>query len=496
MQARTADRFQLDGAEMFEALEGRQLLSGDLPFVQYYPEGFASGRVSEFVPMTNPNDAPAAYELWARYETGERDQLISRGEIEPGSRGGVTVTDARAPGSMLVRRGTPYALELRSSAPISATLSHYDFDVSIGEAFTAGASTDWSFAQAERDDSTTRDFVVVYNTSDDAAVVSMTLIGDDSRVFRYSHTIEGRRRGGWSLNDLPGLASGSYGVVIHGSRPVVAALSHYEVSTSRGYGTLGQSSGGATAGVLTAIEVEHHRRGGRDDRGGGTDDPPGDDRLTPASRALVSLLNATGQPANVTLTFLSRDRADTPIRSTQVVRLEASSRQVIDVGSLAFGADDDIALAYRSDVPVTLAAAVSRGLDSTGAEAATVGATTWDFGEGYMATTRRAGLSVFEDIYAFNPGSASVTVHFDFFLADGSTLRLSERLDSLETEDVSIHDWEELLLRAPVFFGVRVTASSPIVASLEHWDDDLGGGFATMGTPSGLVVPLSEVLAI
>ena len=45
-----------------------------------------------------------------------------------------------------------------------------------------------------------------------------------------------------------------------------------------------------------------------------------------------------------------------------------------------------------------------------------------------------------------------------------------------------------------MFYGVRVAAAVPIVASMKHWDRDLGSGFATIGIPTGTMVPLSLLL--
>ena len=107
--------------DMFSPLEARCLLSGAgeaAGFTAYFPEGYAHNGISEFVPMTNPNDQDVAYTLTAHYETGKRDQIIASGTIAAHSRGGVTVSLAGRPELMLVRPDTPYALEtIRSGRP-------------------------------------------------------------------------------------------------------------------------------------------------------------------------------------------------------------------------------------------------------------------------------------------------------------------------------------------------------------------------------------------
>ena len=49
----------------------------------------------------------------------------------------------------------------------------------------------------------------------------------------------------------------------------------------------------------------------------------------------------------------------------------------------------------------------------------------------------------------------------------------------------------ELLARVRKVVGPKV----PVVASLEHWDSAVGGGFSTLGMPGGTIVPFSSVLS-
>src|SRR5688572_18191468 len=93
----------------FDALEARCLLaSGPLSVEAYYPEGYSNNSINEYVPMTNHGDTEVEYELHARYEWGERDQLIAAGRIGPHSRGGVTISEAGKSAQRLVRDDVPY----------------------------------------------------------------------------------------------------------------------------------------------------------------------------------------------------------------------------------------------------------------------------------------------------------------------------------------------------------------------------------------------------
>ncbi len=178
-------------ANGFDALEPRALLDSTLPFVLYSPEGYASDLINEFVPITNPSSEVAEYELWARYETGERDQLIASGTIAALSRGGVTVSDSQNPGATVVRKDTPFALELRSSVRVTATLSHYDFDSAIGESFTSTTSLQWTFGDVQKNATDIRDFILVFNTSDLDSTVTITIYGQNGIAHTESHEPHG-----------------------------------------------------------------------------------------------------------------------------------------------------------------------------------------------------------------------------------------------------------------------------------------------------------------
>ncbi|HRQ71962.1 MAG TPA: hypothetical protein PLU35_02925, partial [Phycisphaerales bacterium] len=252
-------------------------------FEAYFPEGYSHGGISEFVPLTNPHDRDVRYELHARYEVGERDQLISEGVVPARSRGGVTISLAGRPDLMLVRPDTPYALVLKAEDALGATISHYDFGTAIGESFSTTPSTRWTFGEGYRDHNWTRDFVLFYNPSDTPAQVTTRVFGAGGETVTLELTLDAQRRGGWNFDTQPGLPDGVFAVEVVASAPIVASQSHYEIVTERGFGALGTADGGALAGFIPAIEFEDHGPrvspdGPDDDHGGnghGSDD--GDD---------------------------------------------------------------------------------------------------------------------------------------------------------------------------------------------------------------------------
>lgn len=482
-----------------ESLEPRTLMSGsdDLVHHLYYPEGYSSRTISEAVPITNPNGVAATYELWARYAIGERDQLISSGTIAPHSRSGVVVTNARRDGSSITRSGVGYALELRSSVPLAANLSHYDFGTAIGESFTNATSTEWTFGDGVKDSVNVRQALVIYNPNNEEAHVTLTAFTESGQVVSVNKSIDALRRGGWNLHRALDVSEGLYGIRVTANVPIVAALTHYDITEQRGYGSLGQT-GGATAGYIASIDPEDNSDDGTPDQGGGNNDDGTPDQGNGRAnrRATLGILNAGDTPATITLKFVDRQHGDTVIVAERTLTVLAGSHDKVDVVSLGIVADAGFGVVYESDQPVTVAASVFRGNDAVGVEAASVAATTWTFGEGFMSAAR-AGISVFEDLYVFNPGATAADITVEFFLGDGRTYSISDSMDSLKIEDFELHDLPGLLaLGTRSYFGVRITSTVPVVAAFEHWDSVLGGGFATQGLPGGTVIPLADVLAL
>lgn len=470
----------------FEALENRLALSlgnGAAVFEAVFPEGFANAGINEYVPITNTNDFPVNWELWAQYEWGERDQMIASGEIAANTRGGATINDAAFPEDILVRPSIPYALVLRATAPLAATLSHYDFGSSIGESFTTQRNEEWTFGDGLKNNAVSRDYFLVYNPQAVPASVTITLFFEGGALFNQTRVIEPMRRGGWSVADLT-IPDGVFSARILSDVPIVASHSHYDIVQGRGYGELGSAGGGKQAGVVGAID--------NDD---GFYEVNGDDRsgVRYPAQSYLSILNTGIGTAQVTLNFILDEAGDPP----PIVRTlnAAPGRTTFTVDNLDLPIGDEFGVVYESDLAVTVTASVYQGQDSTGQIAIGVAANEWVFGEGFMSRDR-AGGQILEDLYIFNPDDASVEVTVELFFADGTTFTWTQGVDDREIEDVEMHQLEALLTDnyADNWYGLRVTAPTPIVVSIEHWDGGLGGGFQTPGTPRGTIVNLADVL--
>lgn len=464
-----------------ESLESRLALAGDFPsidrpFVAYFPEGFASERINEFVPITNSGDNDVLYELYARYEDGEPGQLIAGGVLAAHTRGGVTVSDSQAGGSQGVRSGVPYALVLRASGRLSAMFSHYDFGTALGESFSEVTDRNWIIPEVGRDASghNAQDFILVYNPDDRDVDVRITLINDQGLTREFTREVGAMRRAGWAINDLPGLPPGLWSAVLDADGPIVASASIYRPNEARGYGVLGIPGDGYTAGVIGSIGFDDNFY-----------DRNGDDRTHPRfpADAFVSIFNPGSFEARVVISLLPENGG--PVVDQHVVTVEARSRLTVSLHEFELDPGTYTAV-YLSDNPVAVTGSVFQGQDGTGSEAGPVAWTVWDFGEGYMSRSR-GGSGVIENLRLFNPGDDPVTVQIEFSFVDGSFV-FSPIAPVLAGSAliINIDEIAEVRDRAEdVWFGMRVVASAPIVVSMEHWDSGNGGGFLSLGMPSG-----------
>ncbi|MFN7021229.1 MAG: hypothetical protein ACK4WH_07875, partial [Phycisphaerales bacterium] len=253
----------------------------------YFPEGFAGATIDEFVPIVNPNSFAVDFVVFARYETGANPGTpIAAGTVPANSRGGVTISTKT--GESLVQRGRPYALEIQSTGQLGATLSHYDFNVSVGEAFTNVTSTTWTFAQVNKNRNNFRDFVLFYNPFGADTNVTIELFYADGTNVSFTQSLGALRRGGLNIDADPRITKvGRFGVRVTASSPIVASLSSYNISNSGGDGLLGDPDGGSTVGVIPNISS-----------GGGVN-------------STISFLNTNSVPATITV-VAEYSRVDLP----------------------------------------------------------------------------------------------------------------------------------------------------------------------------------------
>lgn len=469
----------------------------------WYPEGFAGATISEFLPIVNPNDEGVHYQVIARFETGLRDLVVAEGFIGAGMRGGITISAAGSAESALVPQGMPYALEVQSTLPVGAMLSHYDFGSATGESFTDEAPGATFFAGVDmRADSGVRSFLVWLAREE--GDVRVTFRRGEVEQTVTVHTEE-LRRGGLALHDLVGAGLAPDGVVdiiVHGL--VTAAVTTYVEDFSPaapggdGYAvaTLG-TPGRAEVMGFNPVRYEYfvdlrdaviplvQLREGSDER--------------------VHLFNPGKQETSVTILLAGAEGAEgeTMIAAGEWT-IDAGGSGVIELSDLeALAGGGRFSMVIRSDNGVVAQHLRLNTEDAAATRPAALASDRWVFGEGFMDPSR-AGVNVFETLSLFNPAAAELggdgaeaVVTLLFRYSDGFALELaytlaagrSLHLDLDGLEEVLDQGWEE----QRYFYGLEIVSSVPVVAQLEHFDLTLGtadaaGGFGTLGVVVGAMV--------
>jgi hypothetical protein len=251
-------------------------------FLVGYPEGYANDTSITYVELTSnvAGGSEPFYQIVLRYETGVRDQVLTSGTLTPGTRTRIAVSDpALAETDPQARKFTPFAIEVHSTAAMSATLTHSDFGATMSESFVNYADLDargadafntWAFGGLAAttpegtDTVIERESYVVWQAlTGTAGTVTLTVYTDASTFNIISYPLEGHRRGGAELHNLFGFATdGVQAIRVSADVPIIAAMSTYDtISNQAGsatqsqnaYGTVGAINGGATEGVLAGV---------------------------------------------------------------------------------------------------------------------------------------------------------------------------------------------------------------------------------------------------
>ena len=463
----------------------------DLPYRQYYPEGFANGRASTFIPIMNPTNHAARIVIIARYEVGDRDQVLydsltddinndgmADGGLAANTRGGITLTTpdlysqgtsthvlstVREPGGALklgLRKMTPYALEIRSDMPVIATMSHFDFGVSTGEAFASLTSTSWSFPEISKGQGS-NDFIIFQNTTNQTIKITTRLLpANGGAPIDLVLDVAAKRRAGWNLNAEATslIPNGNYSVVITSQGPIVAAISSYTPGTG-GYGALATVGLGATTGAT----------------------PQGQFGLN-SDAEHITFFNGSNTAATVTLTF----SFDNGSAYRHVVNVPSLRRATVDVAKLAgFPTGRAYGVSYESNVPVSASMPTGAFGEVEGASFANQARTLWAFSEGF----RPAGNTsqVVEFLRVYNPATEAVTIEIEMRFTDGQTEVFRRVVGDRRVTEIDIHSLiTGSRTQTQQFYGFTVKSATPVIAYQGRSDAFFSGSFGTLGAALGL----------
>lgn len=477
----------------------------DLPYRVYYPEGYANSRASTFLPIVNGNAEAIRVIVIARYERqfDSSGNLVSEyppdllydsaadatnGSFVANRRGGITLTTpdlyaagtpdrvmsevvsqgtmTRRPG---VRKDVPYAIEVRASAPVGAILSHYDFGIATGDSFTSQLNDTWLLGEGTKG-AGINDFVTFFNPSDIEVKVTLTAYpASGGAPIQVLRTAKPHRRGGWAINDIPEIPDGAVAFKVDAEGPIVAALSHFNTNTAKGYGTLAQPGGGSTSGATGEGEV-----------GVG------------AGSETIAIVNPTTASATVTFTFSFANGSS----YRHVATVAGLRRGGFDVASLvSFPTGQPYAVSYTSTQPVGVNIASQTEGEEAGSVLAPQASTQWLFAEGFRPVGEPGATSaVTEYLKLYNPSAVATTIEITLNYNNGDHETFRSNLPSRAGIRIDIHSLVTgtkatlgTVEGVGSFYGVKVQSAVPIVAFAGHFDDFLGGGFGTLGTPLGSI---------
>ncbi len=384
----------------------------------YYPEGWRGSTIVERVDLVNPIVAKNYYQIIARYENGERDEVIHTGVIEPRGHRTVKLSDFNMPGLNLVRPGVGYALEVRSTHALGASLNHRDFGVTIGEAFVRVEPLDeaslsrWTFGYGEEGPAF-NSFLVMQNLTEREVDVTVTVHFVSGAPQTFTVPLDRYARGGLNLGAPGVLPNGTFSVEVASPVPIVAAMSVYEqtgtafTDTTNGSAAVGTLGGGATEGYLAAARI-----------------------ATGGSSSLSFVYTAPSPSAIIVDVFFYLNNG-TVLTSPNPVLLTASGRR-IDRALASFGvslpANTFFSVGYkvRNDAaPVSVTYLSKHVGDTHSTGFTTVSNAQLLFGDGFM-DAGLAGTTYSEIISVFNPyARPDVTFAYRviFRFSDGATIQ-------------------------------------------------------------------------
>jgi hypothetical protein len=450
----------------------------------FFPEGFSNSNIREFLSIINPNPVAVNYTVYIRYEWDILQTVITSGVVAANSRDGLTIIDGSLYKTPGILDNVPYAVIVESDLPIGATLAHYDFGSAVGDSFTETLSATWNFARVQRDPGLARDFIVFYNPNNFDIDVTLTAYQNGQAV-SVTRRFQALRRGGFAIDDLTQFPLGLFGVTLTAAAAnpvnqgafegVVAGISHYSVTGDAAFFTLGtpvtsdSPQGGATHGVMT--NIMHGAKVSSD----------------------IIFFNPGSTTASVTLTGAYVRIPGLPAFS-RVFDIPAKSIFSITSAELGLVAEQPVGISWVSSIPITALASEQQFGDGDATQPATFAARQFYFGDAFI-NVADAGQLYFETLFFHNPTNtpSQVTIRLVFVDATESTFNIV--IPARGYSEVKLHERPEIVQQrnGPQWFAVDVSGNLPFVATMQHYDLWLGGGWATTGVPFGPTNPLARV---
>lgn len=489
-----------------------------------YPEGYATNLISEFIPIVNPNPFPINYtvKLYYSFEDGNGGRLVdtfSTRTIGANTRDGVTI-NAPINGSIVqdgpVRQNVPYSLVVEyqypntfvntqgqtvavdpaNIQPLGATLSHYDFGSSTGDAFTSRVSDRWAFPRLERAPGSTLNYVVVWNPHDFAVDMQLVAYLQNGQQITLPgngeyRRIEANRREGFGIDDFAQLGTGIFSAVLtarvapesNGSTDpakaavfegVVAAVSAYRIGAGQeaAFGAIGDADMGSRKGAITNLT-----------QGNGV-------------TSEIVIFNPSNNPASVTLNSKFIRTGITGF--SRVIQVGPGRSTVVNASTLGITPGQPVGITYTSNIDVSVQSVEFQRGDADSASPRYTAGTRFLFGDAFI-DARTAGRLYFETLWVYNPTNtvSTIDIKLNFYNRPSQpTSTISINVPANGFSELRLHERSEILSSGgPTWFAVDATSRNnlPFMMTMEHYDLFLGGGWAASGVPYGIQVPLEQI---
>jgi cyclophilin family peptidyl-prolyl cis-trans isomerase len=378
------------------------------------PEGFRSATTTERVDIVNEDLTVGNinyFQIIVHYETGERDQVIYTGQLNPGQRFTFKLNDQFVPGLNVVRSNVGYAIEVRSTRKMGVALDHRDSGVSLGESFYMTPQiptpqfTRYNFARASKSTTDTA-FLLVQELDGKNVTINVLIYPFSGGSIYIPIQLEAFRRGGINLAQVGAIPDGEFSLYVTCLTPFAASLSQYRTGT-------GLTDGAVSQGVQGLGRVEGILAGAYVATGG---------------EAKVDVFYP-GNTSIVIVDFVIRlTNGTTLIPSPLTITTASSRRASLDLTTVPnLPRDQFFTITYRERQGVNAVSASYRS-KIAGDEVSTpfqiVSNGTPTFADGYTDPTLLASNGMSETISIFNPYASNIffVTQLIFQFSDGTQI--------------------------------------------------------------------------
>lgn len=472
----------------------------------YMPEGFLADEIEDYIAVLNSSHTVATGTLFVYYDDGARQDFAV--EFPPEQR--ITLSLK----GLGVKLETPYATMLETNRTITAAFVHYDHGYALASHLTPTLSRQWGLAEGYVS-SWTRDYLTLLNPSSDTAEVNLRLLYQYNYYYYgalpqyFTLRIEPNRRFSVDLHKYlrRQYRNQPYGFTLTSTRPIVAALSHYDDALGDGSLIIATpSSQGNRNGFVANGQVPNN------------------------GFEIINVVN----PHKYSVDFdviLHYDNSVSQIFS--FMGLYNESRRGLNISDLA-NRDEIYAVEYRSFVshynsnwhkqgipapgtPVpTLVnfvhvehdTRIGKGMD--GVEFTSSGHTHWEFAEGYRSAPRleeseeevgseeEAGSEeqsgseeentppqdiIEQYLMIYNPSLSTATVDVTLYYEDGKMPTvITMAIGSSRKSILALHEHELVRVEENgIRYGIKVTSTVPVIPYFTHKDRAANNSFGLIG---------------